>query len=406
MTIGDELLNGSLTDTNSGVIAKRLAEVGLSVQEVRTLPDTVQSIVTGIRQMAESFDVLILTGGLGSTVDDLTVSAIAKAFERRSGLNEAALQLIEEFCQKRGRPPHRRDRKSAEFPVGASPLRNPCGTAPGLFLSTDEVELFALPGVQAEMLAILDDSILPFLQQRFTLSRLEPERLLTLIGISEPQVEEELASLIFPEGVSIAFGVTFPFVQLKLRASGENAATRLNQAMLSAAGHFSESIVASDQQSIAERTADLLLKCKKTLSLAESCTGGLISKLLTDAPGASSFFERGGVTYANSAKIDWLGVNEEMLIQEGAVSADCAKAMAEGIRIAANTDLGLSVTGVAGPEGGTDEKPVGTVYLALADSQGTVVRHHQFSGDRQQIRMRTACTALAMIQRHLTNELK
>ena len=157
LTIGDELLNGSLTDTNSGVIARQLAEIGLAVQEVRTLPDTISAIVDGIRQMAETFDIMILTGGLGSTVDDLTVAAVAKAFDRRSRPNKSALQLIEEYCRKRGRPPHPRDYKSAEFPDGASPLRNPSGTAPGLYLSTDTVELFALPGVPTEMLAILDE---------------------------------------------------------------------------------------------------------------------------------------------------------------------------------------------------------------------------------------------------------
>jgi len=401
LTIGDELLNGSLTDTNSAVIAQHLAEIGLAVQEVRTLPDTISSIANGIREMTKSFDILILTGGLGSTVDDLTFAAVAKAFNRQSRLNETALQLIEEFCQRRGRPMHRRDRKSAEFPDGTSPLRNPCGTAPGLYLSTDTVELFALPGVPTEMVAILEESILPFLQQRFCLSRLEPERIVTLIGMAEPQVEEELSDLELPPKVTIAFGVSYPFVQLKLRAQGDDAATRLDQAVKTVSDYFNEKIVAFDQQTIAERTGELLRSSGKTLALAESCTGGLIGKLLTDAPGASDFLERGAITYANSAKADWLGVKQQILDQEGAVSSACAEAMAIGVRIAAGSDLGLSVTGVAGPDGGTDEKPVGTVYIGLSDGNKNTVVRHQFPGNRQQVRMRTACTALAMLQRHL-----
>ncbi len=401
LTIGDELLNGSLTDTNSSVIAQRLAEIGLAVQEIRTLPDAILAIADGIRQMTQACDIVIMTGGLGSTIDDLTVAAVARAFDRQNRPNAAALQLIEEYGRKRGRPPHPRDLKSANFPDGATPLRNPCGTAPGLYFSTDTVELFALPGVPTEMLAILNESILPFLQQRFTLTRLEPERIVTLLGIAEPQVEKELEQLLLPPEVAIAFGVTFPFVQLKLRAQGAAAADRLEQACSVVTAHFKEQVVASDRQTIAEQTAAQLTLARKTLSLAESCTGGLISKLLTDAPGASNFFERGGVTYANSAKTDWLCVSRKILDQDGAVSAACARAMAQGIRLAARTDIGLSVTGIAGPDGGSIEKPVGTVFIALADENKTVVTEHRFSGTRQQIRMRAACAALALIQRHL-----
>ena len=401
LTIGDELLNGSLVDTNSRVIADRLAQIGLKVHEVRTLPDTTKVIASGIRKMAASFDILILTGGLGPTADDLTTAAIARAFDRPCHQNETALQLIEDYCQMRGRPPHKRDHKSAEFPIGANPLPNPCGTAPGLHLSTDALELFALPGVPSEMLAILETSILPFLQQRFGLPRIEPERILTLIGISEPQVEEELSAITFPNGISIAFGVEFPFVQLKLRASGDGAASRLDLAVQVACTHFSRQVVAFNRQTIAERTGELLVTAGKSLALAESCTGGLISELLTDAPGASDFLERAGVTYANSAKIDWLGVTQKILDQDGAVSEACARAMAEGIRSAADSDLGLSITGIAGPDGGTEEKPVGTVFIGLSDASETNVVRHQFSGDRQQVRLRTACTALAMIQHHL-----
>jgi nicotinamide-nucleotide amidase len=165
--------------------------------------------------------------------------------------------------------------------------------------------------------------------------------------------------------------------------------------------HFTNQVVAFNRQTIAERTGELLITAGKSLALAESCTGGLVSQLLTDAPGASNFFERGGVTYANSAKTDWLGVTQQILDQDGAVSEASARAMAEGIRNAADSDLGLSITGIAGPDGGTEEKPVGTVFIGLADAIDTNVVRHQFAGDRQQVRLRTAYTALAMIQHHL-----
>ncbi len=404
LTIGDELLNGSLVDSNSSVIADRLAQIGLTVQEIRTLPDSTKVIAAGIRKMAAAFDILILTGGLGPTADDLTAAAVARAFDRPCHLNEDALQMIADYCRKRGRAAHALDSKSAEFPIGANPLINPCGTAPGLHLSTDALELFALPGVPTEMRAILDASILPFLQQRYNLPRLEPERILTLIGIAEPQVEAELTAITFPPEVAIAFGVEFPFVQLKLRAVGDDAAARLELAVQAACAHFAERVVAFDRQTIAEQTGELLRTTGKSIALAESCTGGLISTLLTDAPGASDFLERCGVTYANSAKADWLGVSQKILDQDGAVSEACARAMAKGIRDTADSDLGLSVTGIAGPDGGTTEKPVGTVYIGLADANGTNVIRHQFSGSRQQVRIRTACTALAMIQQHLTDQ--
>uniref|UniRef100_UPI003D814C18 nicotinamide-nucleotide amidohydrolase family protein n=1 Tax=Trichloromonas sp. TaxID=3069249 RepID=UPI003D814C18 len=204
-----------------------------------------------------------------------------------------------------------------------------------------------------------------------------------------------------PEGVQVAFGVDFPLVHVKLRASGDTAGARLKQAEQLARQSLGDFVITTGSDSLAATVARLLTESGQTLALAESCTGGLIAKLLTDVPGASAFLERGAVTYANSAKRDWLQVAEPLLEEHGAVSAECALAMARGIRRAAGTGLGLAVTGIAGPDGGTPAKPVGTVFIALAAESTERVKGYRFPGDRDSVRQLTACMGLDWLRRHL-----
>jgi nicotinamide-nucleotide amidase len=249
------------------------------------------------------------------------------------------------------------------------------------------------------MTAMLETSVLPRLLAR---SGGAPgqERVLKIFGISEPKVEEILTSSL-PEGVRLAFGVDFPLVHAKLRASGEAAGALLDRAEREATKVLGDVVVARGEETLAGNVVRMFIADGRTLSLAESCTGGLIAKMLTDIPGASAFLERGAVTYANSAKRDWLGVSENILQEQGAVSEACAQAMARGMRDASGTDLALAVTGIAGPQGGTEQKPVGTVYLALATPDGVTTKRYLFPGGRERVRLMAAHVGLDWLRRHL-----
>jgi len=401
LAIGDELLNGSLSDTNTATIAQLLGAQGFSVRQSRAVVDVIADIALSVQQLSNEHDAIILTGGLGPTGDDLTAEAVAQACDTATELNEEALAMIDVWFERLGRPKHERNQKSAIIPRGAKPVINPRGTAPGFQIELNNCAIYALPGVPDEMAAMIESAVLPALINRFGRSLHEPERVLTLFGVPEPLVEEKIEAVGLPVGVRLAFGVEFPLVLVKLRADGAKAATQLDQAEELVASLYPEAIVARGSETIAATTASLLLAKGKTLSLAESCTGGLIGKMLTDIPGSSGFLERGAITYSNSAKSDWLHVADNILETYGAVSSECAQAMAEGIRQVAKSDFSLAVTGIAGPDGGTQEKPVGTVFIALAKKSGTIVDAHLFAGDRNRVRMRTACAALALLQRSL-----
>jgi nicotinamide-nucleotide amidase len=363
--------------------------------------DEEEHIVEALRNLTKKRDVVIVTGGLGPTADDLTARAAALAFGRPLLLNEEALIRIRDHFRSRGREMTAGDEKQALFPKEATILSNSEGTAPGFLLQHRRRELFFLPGVPREMTAMLEASVLPRLLSR-SAGAPGQERVLKIFGLSEPKIEEILPAASLPEGVRLAFGVDFPLVHAKFRASGEAAGALLDRAEMEARKVLGDAVVACGRETLAENVVRLFVAAGRTLSLAESCTGGLIAKLLTDVPGASAFFERGAVTYANSAKQEWLGVPDSILRELGAVSEDCALAMARGMRDAAGTDLALAVTGIAGPGGGTEEKPVGTVYLALATPEGVTARRFRFSGTRESVRLMAAHAGLDWLRRHLS----
>ncbi len=401
LTIGDELLNGEMADTNTAAIARLLASRGFIVRDSLSIRDIAGDIVGALRYLARRGGVLIVTGGLGPTADDLTAQAAAVAFDRPQETSSEALAQIHRHFARLGMTMHPRNDKQAQLPQGADILPNPGGTAPGFRLCHQGCDCFFLPGVPAEMTAMLEQSILPALAKQAGQAEILHERVLKVFGLSEPKTEALLDAIRLPEGVQVAFGVDFPFVHVKLRISGDTATAHLEQAERLARQTLGDVIFATGTDSLAATVARQLTTAGQTLALAESCTGGLIAKLLTDLPGASAFLERGAVTYANSAKRDWLQIAESLLEQHGAVSAECAVAMAQGIRQTAGTDLGLAVTGIAGPDGGTPDKPVGTVFIALTTETTERVKGYRFPGDRDSVRQLTACMALDWLRRHL-----
>lgn len=402
LTIGDELLDGSLSDSNTARIGALLGAHGLPLRESLTVGDREADIISALLSLVKQQDVVIVTGGLGPTADDLTSRAAAKAFNRRLVLNDEALQQIREYFLHQGRPMHPRNEKQALMPQQVMVMANRAGTAPGFILHQDGHDLFFLPGVPEEMSAMLEAEVLPHLRQRSSAHARQQERVLRVFGLSEPKIEALIEQAGLPGDLRIAFGVDFPFVLLKLRAGGDAAAALLEKAETSARQALGDCVVASGNESLAQVVGRRLSAAGKTLALAESCTGGLVSTLLTDQPGASAFLERSAVVYANQAKSDWLGVSNEILEQEGAVSEACALAMAQGIRRAAGSDLALAITGIAGPDGGTAQKPVGTVFLALCADGLEQVKGYRFGGNREQIRLLAANMALDWIRRHLS----
>ena len=400
LAIGDELLNGDQPDTNTAAIARVLGEQGLSVRESACVRDREDAIAAALTRLAAAHQAVIVTGGLGPTADDRTARGAARALAVPLSLDPVALQQIRDRFRSWGQPMHPRDEKQALLPARAAVIPNPRGTAPGFQLRhPGGSELFFLPGVPDEMRAMLTASVLPHLLARTPVRPETAVQRLTLFGLPEPEVEARLEQAALPAGVDLAFTVSFPLVRVRLSACGPAAQTLVDRAELTARRAFGDHLAAVGDETMAAATARLLTAAELTVALAESCTGGLIAKLLTDQPGASAFLERGAVTYANRAKTDWLKIPPSLLASRGAVSGECARGMAEGIRRSARTDLGLAVTGIAGPDGGSAEKPVGTVYLALASAAGTRVEAFHFSGDRAQVRLRSACTALDWLRR-------
>lgn len=399
LTIGDELLNGDLADTNTARIASVLGSHSFPVRESATVGDREEDIVAALLRFAGRCETVIVTGGLGPTDDDRTARAAARAFSRPLSLNHQALQQIRERFRAWNRTMHPRNEKQALLPGRATMITNLTGTAPGFHLRSGETDFFFLPGVPSEMRIMLEDSVVPALLERFTDAPLRIQRLVTVFGLAEADVENRIRRTGLPEGIELAFAVEFPYVQVKLRANGDHAMTLVNRAELAVRKALDDYIVGYGEETLAGAAARYLAASGLKLALAESCTGGLIATQLTDQPGASAFLERGVVSYANSAKIDCLGVPAALIEQYGAVSSECAWAMAQGVRRAAGADIGLAVTGIAGPDGGTPDKPVGTVYLAITGPGLEKTEQFKFHGSRDQIRIRSAATALDWLRR-------
>ncbi|OGU23962.1 MAG: damage-inducible protein CinA [Geobacteraceae bacterium GWF2_54_21] len=349
---------------------------------------------------------VIVTGGLGPTADDMTSRAAARATGRRLVINEDArahVRLISAKLESLIVCPL--SDKQAMIPTKSSLIPNPNGTACGFQLMHNGSFMFFMPGVPSEMLVMLRESVIPFILERVTRKRVIRSLSLNLFGPCEAEVDELLAGIARPElGLNMGICVTYPWIRVTLRAEADNPDTVSE--LLDSAGslvreRLSEYIFSDSGAGMDETVAELFRGGCLTLALAESCTGGLIAKRITDIPGSSAYFLEGVVTYGNAAKMRLLGVPSDLLDTKGAVSSECASAMAKGVRAAAGSDLGLAVTGIAGPDGGTEEKPAGTVFISLAAPDGCWTKRFQFHGSRDEVRVITAWTALDWLRRYL-----
>jgi len=406
LSVGDELICGQTTDTNAATIAEALLNHGLRMQRHVTVGDSEPDIIEALLELSRSSDAIIVTGGLGPTEDDLTARAAARATGRRLVLNDHAREHVRVMSARLASlivcP---LNDKQAMIPSKTTLIPNPTGTACGFHLMNSGCFMFFLPGVPSEMERMLHDSVLPFLAERTTPKLVIRRERLNIFGPCEAEVDEMLSGIAQPDqGLYLGICVTFPWMRITLRAeadSDDQAEALLALALRLAQEQLQEYVFSKGEITIDETVAALFIQQGLTLALAESCTGGMIAQMITSISGSSRYFLEGAVTYSNAAKTRQLGVDAALLMEKGAVSSEVAAAMAKGVRQAAGSDLGLAVTGIAGPEGGTDDKPVGTVFISLAAPDGCWTKRFQFSGSRDEIRTITAWTALDWLRRYL-----
>jgi len=406
LSIGDELLCGEVTDTNAAFIGAALLNLGMRVRRHVTVGDAELDIMDALAELGRGNDALIVSGGLGPTADDMTASAAARATGRRLVANEEARRHIRDLSGKLDSlivcP---LNDKQALLPTKSTLIPNPTGTASGFHLIHGGCMMFFLPGVPSEMERMLSDSVIPFLLERMPKQRVIRSAHLNVFGPCEAEVGELLTGIARPgQGLHLGICVTFPWMRVTLRAEAENeeaAGALLQPALQAVRERLGEYLYSEGAETLDEVVAKLLRQRGLTLALAESCTGGMIAKRITDIPGSSAYFLEGVVTYSNAAKSRLLAVPAALLDEKGAVSGEVATAMAEGVRRTAGSDLGLSVTGIAGPDGGSDDKPVGTVFISLASPDACRTERFQFGGSRHEIRCITAWTALDRLRRHL-----
>ncbi len=411
VSIGDELVLGQTVDTNSSWLSRELATIGIAVARHITVPDDLAAIQSVISNSAPQCDILLINGGLGPTKDDLTREALARALNVPLDLNADCLQKLEDFFSQRRRPMPPSNRVQAMIPRGAKVLDNTAGTAPGIDAQLHSCRIFAMPGVPSEMKIMFRNSVLPILVNSNTESAaVILSRTLHTFGVGESTIGERLGDLMDrSRNPSVGTTVSFGVVSIRINARFPNrdqASSELEQTAEQCLAALGDLIYGADDQTLPSVVAHLLTADKiQTVATAESCTGGLLAKMLTDIPGSSRYFQKGWITYSNQAKTDLLDVPPQLLAQDGAVSESVVRAMAQAARQKSAASFALAISGVAGPDGGTPAKPVGTVYIALAESDKVTAQTFNFPGDREAIRDRSAKMALSLLRFRLLRKI-
>jgi len=371
LATGDEIRTGAAIDSNSAHIAQVLEQAGLEAIRHTCVGDDMDMMVSIIKEIGSRADVAVVTGGLGPTSDDITAEAAAKAKGVERVLNRLALGVVENFFKTRKRTMSPSNQKQAMLPKGAEFLNNPIGSAPGFLLKIDRCWFFFVPGVPFEMRRMLSDEVLPRIENLYgRMDELSLVKTISTFGLTESETGELLDGLSaeFPE-ITLGFRSKFPEIQVKLYIRGKDDKVLrkiLEKASQWVLGKLGENIFSMNGSSMEAVVGRLLSEKKATLAVAESCTGGLISHMLTNVPGSSAYFLFSGVTYSNEAKTNVLGVSNQVLQRYGAVHQETVKKMAQGVRRVGGTTYSLATSGIAGPDGGTDEKPVGTLCIGLA----------------------------------------
>ncbi len=406
ITIGDEILIGQTLNTNAAFIGSKLVDIQIYVKKSSVVADNEEEILKEFKQCWEGNDLVIVTGGLGPTHDDITRQCVVKFFNTELVQNKDVLEDIKSMFAKRGREITKINVGQALVPKISKVIRNRRGTAPGFWIEKKDKIFIVMPGVPFEMKEMMEDYVLPQLHKKLQ----NPEffslrKTLHTTGIPESALFEKLGNLDeLLNGARLAFLPSQFGVKLRITAREKNegdAKNKLSEVEQKIRGLAGRYIYSRDEELLEEVVARLLKERGLTISLAESCTGGGLANVLTNVSGASAYFERGIVSYSNASKVEILKVVEDTIVEHGAVSLEVARQMAEGVKSISGTDLGISVTGIMGPTGATTGKPVGLVYIGLCDDKVCTAREFTFGDDRIINKQRTIQAALDMIRKHL-----
>ena len=412
ITIGDEILFGQITDTNTQWIGTELTNIGIRTVRKSSVGDQVDAILQVLHEAHQRADVIIITGGLGPTKDDITKKTLCTYFGVGIVRNEEALALVTSFFEKRGRAMTDLNRAQADLPANAVYMQNDWGTAPGMWFEHDQGDArgrvyVSLPGVPFEMKHLMTNRILPKLAGHFQTPIIK-HKMIKTIGVGESFLAERIEAWedALPSHIKLAYLPSFGMVKLRLTATGNDLAQlnrELDEQVAKVMPLIEKNVFGFDSDELETVVGQLLKEKNLTLGVAESCTGGYVSAQITKVPGSSAYFWGGIISYSNAIKAGQLGVGPETLEQFGAVSEETIRQMAEGVRKALGTSIGIATSGVAGPDGGTPDKPVGTVWIACATDQRTVTRLLKLGQYRDQNIQLTSTYLLNMLREELLN---
>lgn len=405
ISIGTEILLGQILNTNQQWLSRQLAALGIDVYYQSTVGDNPQRLIQAIRQGLERSDIVITTGGLGPTVDDITLEAIARALSRKLVFNQGILKQIRSHFGKQCANMPKENIRQAHIPEGAIILKNEAGTAPGFIVEKDLKTFIALPGPPRELNPMFEHCAVPYFKKKMRSGWTIKTRTINITGLPESVVDSKVKDILHsPPPVTVGIFSHPSLIELKITAKAQNekeAKALIDKIDKKIAARLKDYIFGRDDETLEEVVGRLLTRSRKTLAIAESCTGGLISSRITDVPGSSRYFKRGEVAYSNEVKVSELKMTPGSLKKYGAVSRQVAAQMAKNVREIAGTDYGLGVTGIAGPSGGTRSKPVGLVYIAVSGPKNTVCRKFNFTGERKIIKFKTSQAALDLLRQCL-----
>ncbi|MGD0036802.1 MAG: competence/damage-inducible protein A [Bacteroidota bacterium] len=407
ISIGDELLIGQVVNSNQSYIAEKLNSVGIFGDKMTTIGDDEDEILSAFQKAYASHDVVTVTGGLGPTHDDITRSVVCKFFNTDTIINEEALENVKRIFARRKSAPRKINEDQALVPRGCTVIQNRLGTAPGYFFEQNGKYFIVMPGVPYEMKAMMDDFLLPFFEKHKT-GLIIRHKTLKTTGIAESFLAEQIGDvhkMFSPDsGVTLAFLPSSLGVRLRITIKAnalDEAESKIHDVETKLRSKVDKFIYSSDEKELEDVVGKLLSERKLTIAIAESCTGGLIADRITNVSGSSEYFERGIIAYSNKSKVEELGVPLELIHQHGAVSREVAEAMALGIRTTSNTDIGIAITGIAGPTGGSLEKPIGLIWIGYSDKNETFAMQFIFNGERRIVKERATQATLEFVRRKI-----
>jgi len=405
ISIGSEILRGQITDTNANFIAKKLVKLDIDLEHISAVSDNPESLLSTLKLAFQRSDLIITTGGLGPTEDDITYQTIARALNLKLIKYPEAEKNLKKILHKIKIEVSPSNLKQVYLPEGAKIIINQYGTAPAMILEKDNKIICSFPGVPHEMKNLIEENLIPYLKEKFPPYMIKKSKTLKITGLGESSVNELIRDYINKQ-TNFTFGIYANpediQVQVIAQAPSEKEAEKLLQYSVNQLTKVLGNYIYGNDEETIEKVVGKLIKTKKlTVAVAESCTGGMLGEMITRIPGSSEYFQGGVISYSAKVKEDLLKVSPEVIKKYGEVSKEVAQLMAEGVRRYCHSDIGISITGIAGPGGATEKKKVGLVYMALADGKKSISQKHQLFGNRQLVRLRSTRRALNMLRMYL-----